>query len=231
MFLLQPFIILGTGFYTLTILWPLQFMNYLTKTFYPLYIFLACASIVGLIIGGIASYTTTFLNNTLFPHPPKLPIRPKTSDSLSSGTITPAPLRVPPPSKYPSGIEDIHILDTNALFNSFQLPLPPQTPPGILYSAPTPAASLSGRVGETIFEEEDDSDEKTPVASTSGQQSWGVGAGRPLSRPESAHGRRVGREEVGLGTWHGRIKREDVDVQGVDWGDDGVRRRKFGVVG
>jgi len=244
LFIFHPFIIMGTGLYTLTIIWPIQLASFLIDTFYPLYIFLACASIVGLVVGGIASLTTTFLNNRTFPPPqlqPKPLLRdsgPQTSESVSesitsSRTVTPPSysLRVPPPSKFPSttAFDELHILDTNALFSSFSLPIPPATPPGILYSAPTPAGSVSGRVGETIFEEEDDSDEnnKTPVAQ---QESWGVGAGRPLARAESAHGR------VGSGggpsdwtaTWHGKVKREDVDSQGVDWGDDGVRRRKFG---
>ena len=240
LFLLQPFIIMGTGFYTLTITWPIQLVNYLTNLFYPLYIFLACASIVGLLVGGLASFTTTFLNNTIFPPPPPkhLLLRPKTPESvsestISSGTVSPVSpsVRVPPPSKFPSStaFEDLHILDTNALFSSFSLPIPPATPPGILYSAPTPAGSVSGRVGETIFEEEDDSDEdnKTPVAQ---QESWGFGAGRPLARAESAHGRMSGSGQGGdwTTTWHGKIKREDVDARGVDWRDDEVRRRKFG---
>ena len=243
LFLLQPFIIMGTGFYTLTIIWPIQLVNYLTNVFYPLYIFLACASIVGLIVGGIASFTTTFLNNTIFPPPQRKPLRPlsrpKTPESvsestISSGTVSPVPpsIRAPPPSKFPSStaFDDLHILDTNALFSSFSLPIPPSTPPGILYSAPTPAGSVSGRVGETIFEEEDDSDEnnQTPVAK---QESWRFGAGRPLARAESAHGRTSGSIQGGdwTTTWHGKVKREDVDAQGVDWGDNGARRRKSGV--
>src|SRR5208282_1804178 len=138
-------------------------------------------------------------------------------------------IRVPPPSKFPSStaFDDLHILDTNALFSSFSIPIPPATPPGILYSAPTPAGSVSGRVGETIFEEEDDSDEgnKTPVAQ---QESWGVGAGRPLARAESAHGRTSGSGQRGdwTTTWHGKVKREDVDAQGVDWSEDGAKRRR-----
>ena len=242
-FLLQPFIIMGTGLYTVTILWPIQIVNYLAQTFYPIYIFLACASIVGLIVGGIANLTTTYLNNTIFPPQKPLrrpPSRPKTSESesvtesvTSSRSVTPTPIRPPPPSKFPSTVDDMHILDTNALFSSFSLPIPPATPPGILYSAPTPVGSVSGGVvvGETIFEEEDDSDEKTPVATaTQPQESWGFGAGKPLTRAESAHGRMVGQgERVGMETWHGKIKREDVDAQGIDWGDDGVRRRKKGV--
>ena len=245
LFLLQPFIIMGTGLYIVIVVWPIQIVNYLIKTFYPLYIFLACASIVGLLVGGIANFAATFLNNAIFP--PRQPFkqkllppsRPKTSESqaesvTSSGSVTPAPpTRVPPPSKFPSSIDDIRILDTNALFSSFSLPIPPPTPPGILYSAPTPAGSVSGVVvGETIFEEEDDSDEKTPVATSTQQESWGFGAGKPLTRAESAHGRMSGQiEHVGMGTWHGKVKREDVDAQGIDWGDDGVRRRKKGVAG
>jgi len=235
-FMFQPFIIIGTGIYTLVIVWPVQLVNYLAKTFYPLYLFLACASIVGLVVGSIASYASSFLNSTLFPRPPPKTIvpaiesRPKTAESpsesiYSSGTVTPAPYRVPPPSKYPSGgLDDIHILDTNALFSSFSLPVPPSTPPGILYAAPTPAGSVSGVVGDTIFEEDDDSDDKTPVASV---ESWAFGAGKPLSRPESAHGRIAGRQEgPGAGTWHPKVKREEVDVQGIDFGDDRVRKRK-----
>jgi hypothetical protein len=235
-FMLQPFIIMGTGIYTFAIIWPIRVVDYLAKTFYPIYLFLACASIVGLVVGSIASYTSSFLNNSLFPRPPPsstLPAiesRPKTAESLpesmfSSGTVTPAPYRVPPPSKYPSGgFDDIHILDTNALFSSFSLPVPPPTPPGILYTAPTPAGSVSGVVGETIFEEDDDSDDKTPVASV---ESWALGAGKPLMRPESAHGRMTGRHDGhGAGTWHPKVKREEVDVQGIDFGDDGIRKRK-----
>ena len=242
LFLLQPFIIMGTGFYTLTILWPIQLVNYLTNLFYPLYIFLACASIVGLLVGGTASFTALFLNNTIFPppepkslHPPPRPTTPESvsESAISSGTVSPASpsIRVPPPSKFPSStaFDDLHILDTNALFSSFSLPIPPATPPGILYSAPTPAGSISGRVGETIFEEEGDSDETdtTPVAQ---QESWRFGAGRPLARAESAHGRMSGSAKGGdwMTTWHGKVKREDVDAQGLDWSDDGVRRRKFG---
>ena len=240
LFLFQPFIVMGIGVYTFFIVWPLQLVNYLAKAFYPLYIFLACASIVGLLVGGIASITSSYLNDLIFP--PRLSeqpkeARPKKSESLpesviSSGAVTPVPLfRAPPPSKLPSSSgphEDIHILDTNALFSSFSLPIPPSTPPGILYSAPTPAGSISGVVGETIFEEDDDSDEKTPVASA---HTWGVGGGRPLTRPESAHGRLIGRSEgVSVtGTWHPRVKREDVDTQGIDWGSDDVRKRKTGV--
>ena len=84
-------------------------------------------------------------------------------------------------------------------------------------------------LGETIFEEEDDSDEKTLVAIDRQQESWGFGAGRPLTKPESAHGRLVARAE-GEGattTWHAtRVKREDVDARGIEWGEgDGVRKR------
>lgn len=86
---------------------------------------------------------------------------------------------------------------------------------------------MGGVVGETIFEEDDDSDDKTPVASV---ESWRLGAGKPLSRPESAHERNVnvaGRDVgSGMGTWHGQVKREDVSVQGMDWGNDGDRKRK-----
>ena len=241
LFLLQPFIVIGTACYTLVILWPIQIVDYLTRTFYPLYVFLAFASIVGLVVGGIASLTTTFLNNTIFPPSAPQPRLkslppPKTPESafeslMSSGTVTPAPARAPPPSKFPSStaFEDLHILDTNALFSSFSLPIPPATPPGILYSAPTPVGSVSGRVGETIFEEEDDSDEKTPVVHP---ESWAVGAGRPLIRAASAHGRlsATGGGEMAGGTWHGRVKREDGDAKGIDWGDDEVtRKRRTGV--
>lgn len=243
LFLLQPFFIMGVGLYTLVVLWPVQFINYLAKTFYPLYVFLACASIIGLFIGGVASLTTTFLNNAAFPRQISKPVTSrrsplKTSESppgsvVSSGAVTPTSLhRAPPPSKFPSSTsanEDVHILDMNALFSSFSLPPPPHTPPGILYSAPTPAGSISGLLGDTIFEEEDDSDEKVSVAPTFVQQSWGVGGGKPLTRPESAHGRLVGRNEgsSGMGTWHGRVKREDVAAdQGIDWGSNEVRRRK-----
>ena len=236
-FVFQPFIIMGTGIYTLAFLWPIQLVNYLAKTFYPIYLFLACASIVGLVVGSIASYTSSYINGRLFPRPPPKSIlpaiesRPKTAESspesmYSSGTATPAPYRVPPPSKYSSGgIDDVHILDTNALFSSFSLPIPPPTPPGILYTAPTPAGSVSGVVGETIFEEDDDSDDKTPVASVA---SWALGAGKPLTRPESAHGRITGKQEgIGAGgTWHPKIKREEVDVQGISFGDDEIRKRK-----
>jgi hypothetical protein len=233
-FLLQPFIILGTGFFTLTIVWPSQIVSYLTSTLYPLYIFLACASIVGLTIGVVANFTTSHLNNLLFPpRPLRKPVtpRPVTADSadslLSSGTATPAShLRAPPPSKYPSGanLDDIHILDTNALFTSFALPAPPRTP-SVLYSAPTPAGSVAGVLGETIFEEEDDSDDKNL-----GMESWTVGAGRPLSRSGSAHGRRSGGvKTAATGTWHGTVKREDVAAQGMDWGEDGMRRRNVAV--
>jgi hypothetical protein len=236
-FLFQPFIIIGTGIYTLALVWPIQLVDYLAKTFYPIYLFLACASIVGLVVGSVASYTSSYINNSLFPRPPPkstplaIELPPKTAESppesmYSSGTVTPAPYRVPPPSKYSSGgIDDIHILDTNALFSSFSLPIPPPTPPGILYTAPTPAGSVSGVVGETIFEEDDDSDDKTPVASVA---SWALGAGKPLTRPESAHGRMTGRQEgvSAGGTWHPKIKREEVDVQGIDFGDDGIRKRK-----
>ena len=246
-FLLQPFIIMGTGLYTIAVIWPIQLVNYLTKTFYPLYIFLACASIVGIFVGGMANFIATFLNNTIFPprqQLTKLNLGPRPSSSrseslpeseLSSGSVTPShpPIRVPPPSKYPSTIDDIHILDTNALFSSFSLPIPPATPPGILHSAPTPTGSVSGvHIGETIFEEDDDSDEKTPVATLKQEQeSWGFGAGKPLMRAESAHGRNLGqgKRAVGAGTWHERVKREDVDAQGIDWGEDSVRRRKLGV--
>ena len=88
-------------------------------------------------------------------------------------------------------------------------------------------------VGETIFEEDDDSDEKTPIATGRQQESWGVGAGRPLTRPESAHGRLFGRGEGGGAmTWHSRVKREDVDARGIDWGvEDRVRKRNRGVAG
>ena len=88
-------------------------------------------------------------------------------------------------------------------------------------------------VGETIFEEDDDSDEKTPVAQDRQQESWGFGAGRPLTRPESAHGRLVGRAEGGgTTTWHAKVKREDADTRGIDWGEeDGVRKRTRGVAG
>src|SRR5579859_3779294 len=41
-FLLQPFIIMGSGIYTFAVVWPIQFVNYLAKTFYPIYLFLAC---------------------------------------------------------------------------------------------------------------------------------------------------------------------------------------------
>jgi hypothetical protein len=85
---------------------------------------------------------------------------------------------------------------------------------------------VSGVVGETIFEEEDDSDEKTPVM----QELWTVGAGKPLSRPGSAQGRMVGNKGAVTGTWHGLVKKESVTAEGVDWRDDGVRRRKAGVV-
>ena len=80
-------------------------------------------------------------------------------------------------------------------------------------------------MGETIFEEDDDSDDKTPVASVA---IWALGAGKPLTRPESAHGRRTGKQEaIGAGgTWHPKIKREEVDVQGIYFGDDGIRKRK-----
>jgi len=94
-------------------------------------------------------------------------------------------------------------------------------------------------VGETIFEEDDDSDEKTPVA----QASWSIGGGRPLERAESAQQARRAGEGVpflvseGRGTWagsssRGGANREGIDVQGVNWGDDvGVRRRNRGGVG
>jgi hypothetical protein len=259
LFLLHPFIIMGMGLYTFAIVWPLRIVTYLATLFYPIYVFLACASVVGLIIGGVGSLVSNVLNDYIFP--PNRPSqrksispplsRPKTADSLtnsqiSSGEVTPAafqqihPLRAPPPSKYPSGLtglDPVHILDTNVLFSSFSLPVPPATPPNILYSAPTPAASVSGGaggvVGETIFEEEDDSDEKTPVATDRQQESWGFGAGRPLTRPESAHGRLVGREDGGgTITWHAKVKREDADARGIDWGEeDGVRKWKRGVAG
>src|SRR6202011_1261439 len=70
LFLLQPFIIMARGIYILTVVWPTEFVGYLAHTFYPLYVFLACASIVGLIVGGVANFTSSFLNNTLFPRPP-----------------------------------------------------------------------------------------------------------------------------------------------------------------
>jgi len=94
-------------------------------------------------------------------------------------------------------------------------------------------------VGETIFEEDDDSDEKTPVA----QASWSIGGGRPLERAESAQQARRASEGVpfpvseGRGTWaasssRGGAKREGIDVQGINWRDDvGVRRRNRGGVG
>ena len=256
LFLLQPFIVMGTGIYTLFFLWPVQFANYLATTFYPLYVFLACASIVGLLMGLIAATTSSFLNNLIFPfrpHKPPVataiikkeeeqhpPSRPKTSDSFldsiaSSGTVTPLPLlRPPPPSTVASDQNDrFHILDTNALFQSFSLPVPPTTPPGILYSAPAPPGSVV--VGDTIFEEDDDSDERTPVAPAA---SWSIGAGRPLERAESAQQARGPGEgflfpvSEGRGTWagpssRGGAKREGIDVQGIDWGDDvGVKRRR-----
>jgi hypothetical protein len=230
---LQPFIVMTFGFYTVTFVWPTQVVTFVTETFYPLVILLACASLIGLITGGLASFTT-HLKNLVFPPGRNYMPRPHTvlghlhtvdgsrpatpPDSvLSSGTITPFNPRAPPPSKYPSGanLEDIHILDTNALFTSFALPAPPQTPPGILFSAPTPVGSLSGVVGDTIFEEEE------PV----GVESWAVGGGKPLSRAESAHGRVVGVPRGrGKGTWHGKARREDIAVVGMDWGD-GIRRR------
>jgi hypothetical protein len=242
-FITQPFIILITGVYTIFIVWPTQFIRYITSTLYPLYVFLACASIIGLLVGGLGRVTASFINNRLFPHPPpdrvkKITPRPRTSESIpesvvSSGAVTPLPLRAPPPSKYHSGMSGIdeippHVLDTNALFSSFSLPAPPATPPGILYSAPTPAGSVSGVVGETIFEEEDDSDDRTPVASV---ESFAIGGGRPLSRPESAHSR-PGEYKDSLGrtgTWHGRIKREDVDAQVVDWRNEGMRKRNVAI--
>jgi hypothetical protein len=232
-FLLQPFIILATGFYTLIFVWPSQLIAYLARTFYPLYVFLACASIVGLFVGGVASITSSYLNNALFPHRPALPAiksRPVTAESpaeslLSSGTATPAPhIRAPPQIKYSSSvIEDSHYLDTNALFTSFALPVPPVTPP-VLYYTPTPGGSVSGVVGETIFEEEDDSDEK-PVL----QGSW-MGPPKPLSRPKSAHGRMTGSgATAGMGNWQGKVKREDVAGEGVDWEDGAIRRRRKNV--
>lgn len=229
-FLLQPFIILATGFYTLIFVWPSQLMAYLATTFYPLYVFLACASIVGLFVGGVASITSSHLNNAFFPRPPPRPTiksRPVRAESpaeslLSSGTATPTPhIRAPPQFKYPSGVtDDSHYLDTNALFTSFALPVPPVTPP-VLYPTPTPGGSVSGVVGDTIFEEEDDSDEK-PVL----QRSW-MQPPKPLSRPKSAHGRMTGSgATAGMGNWQGKVKREDVAAEGVDWGDDAIRRRK-----
>jgi len=86
--------------------------------------------------------------------------------------------------------------------------------------------SISGGVvGETIFEEDDDSDDKTPVASV---ESFAIAGGKTLARPESAHERSIGPKDVsrGVGTWHGRHKREDVDVQGIDWRNEGIRKRK-----
>jgi hypothetical protein len=232
-FLLQPFLVMTFGFYTVTFIWPAQVVAFITETFYPLYIILACASLIGLIIGGLASFTTTHLNKVILPprqnytpRPHTVPGRPHTvsafrpatpTDSLSSsGTITPFNPRAPPPSKYSSGanFEDVHILDTNALFTSFALPVPPHTPPGILFSAPTPAASLNGVIADTIFEEEE------PV----GVESWTLGGGKPLSRVESAHGRVTGVSKGNWkGTWHGNVKREDVAVEVVEWDD--CRRR------
>jgi hypothetical protein len=229
-FLLQPFIILATGFYTLIFVWPSQLIAYLATTFYPLYVFLACASIVGLFVGGIASITSSYLNNAFFPRPlprPTIKSRAVRAESpaeslLSSGTATPAPhIRAPPQFKYPGGVtEDSHYLDTNALFTSFALPVPPVTPP-VLYPMPTPGGSVSGVVGDTIFEEEDDSDEKSVL-----QGSW-MQPPKPLSRPTSAHGRMTGSGAIaGMGNWQGKVKREDVAAEGVDWGDDAIRRRK-----
>jgi hypothetical protein len=239
LFLLQPFIILATVIYTFTILWPFQLANYLAKTFYPLYVFLACAAIIGLVVGGIASIISSFLNDTIFPRTSIPTVQPtpklikRSADSVpesmvSSGSATPASyIRVPlPSSKYASGgVDNVRILDTNALFNSFSLPIPPQTPPGILHSAPTPAGSVSGVVGETIFEEDDDSDDKTPVASV---ERWSFVLGKPSTTAESTHARSIEHGEEGKSTWPGKVKREDVDVQGVDWGIEKVRRREKG---
>jgi hypothetical protein len=238
LFLIHPFIILGTGVYILTIRWPVQLFIYLSKTFYGLYLFLACASIIGLLVGAAAYFLTTYLNNRIFPRPPRVSqpatSRPLTSDSqLSSDTTFLAhSIRAPPPSKHPSGAQDVHILDTNALFNSFSLPHPPPTPPPILISAPTPVVSATGLLGDTIFEEEDDSDDRTPIASTSAHsQTWRFGAGRPVKRPGSEHGREfVKVETVSGGTWHPVVKKESVGLAGLDWGDPGVRRRKMGAV-
>jgi hypothetical protein len=144
---------------------------------------------------------------------------------LSSGTATPAPhIRASPQIKYSSSvIEDSHYLDTNALFTSFALPVPLVTPP-VLYYTPTPGGSVSGVVGETIFEDEDDSDEK-PVL----QRSW-MGPPKPLSQPKSTHGRMTGSgATAGMGNWQGKVKREDVAAEGVDWEDDAIRRRRKNV--
>jgi hypothetical protein len=40
----------------------------------------------------------------------------------------------------------------------------------------------------------------------------------------------MGNKGAVTGTWHGLVKRESVAAEGVDWRDDGVRRRKGGVL-
>lgn len=84
---------------------------------------------------------------------------------------------------------------------------------------------MSGVVGETIFEEDDDLDDKTPIASL---DSWTFRAGISWGRAEGAHDRSVEDASEETRTWPGRVKREDVDVQGVDWGNERVRRRGKG---
>lgn len=205
LFLLHPFIVLGTGVYTMFVRWPLQTVDYLTTTLYPLYVFLACAAIMGLLIGAVAGLTSTTLNNTLFPpRQPKLQIkkeeesvsRPKTGDSggeslVSSGSVT--PFRLAPLSKW-SSEEDAPLLDTSALFTSFSLPVPSTSGGSVV-------------VGETIFEEEDDSD-GTPVAEA-----------EPVIQE-------VPFEMASVGT-----SRKGVESQGIYWRDESaVRKRSRGVV-
>jgi hypothetical protein len=205
LFLLHPFIILGTGVYTMFVRWPLQTVDYLTTTLYPLYVFLACAAIMGLLIGAVAGLTSTTLNNTLFPPRPLKPqikkeeesvSRPKTADSggeslVSSGTVT--PFRLAPLSKW-SSEEDAPLLDTTALFTSFSLPV-------LLTSGGNVA------VGETIFEEEDDSD-GTPVAESG-----------PVKQEVSFEMGRTG------------TSRKGVESQGIYWRDESaVRQRNRGLV-
>ena len=187
-------------------------MDYLITTFYPLYVFLACAAIIGLFIGAVAGLTSTTLNNALFPpRPQNLQIkkeeepvsRPKTADSapeslVSSGAVT--PFRLAPLSKW-SIEEDAPVLDTSALFTSFSLPVPS-------------TSGGSGVVGETIFEEEDDSD-GTPVAEAGAvkQESFEMGRGFEM---ESGGGKGKGK---------------GVESQGIYWRDESsVRKRNRAVV-